>query len=143
MIRRYRHGTLAICACAWLAVTAAGHPPPRRASSGGPSHGDPAREGAAGWMRSWTAPAPPWAGARDIPCTWRAGRYHRAGGEGEQVAAGGGEVLGGGRELAVPGGDHPAELGVHLSFIGLVEDGPDQGGHGWLVLLTFVRRSRR
>jgi SRSO17 transposase len=43
----YRHVTLAMCACAWLAVTTAGHPPPRLASSGGPGHGDPAREGAA------------------------------------------------------------------------------------------------
>src|SRR6266496_1908571 len=43
----YRHITLALCACAWLAVTAAGHPPHRIASGGGPGHGDPAREGAA------------------------------------------------------------------------------------------------
>ena len=47
----YRHVTLAMCALAWLAVTAAGHPPHRLASSGGPGHGDPAREGAAGHQR--------------------------------------------------------------------------------------------
>jgi SRSO17 transposase len=43
----YRHITLAMCALAWLAVTAASGPPHRIASSGGPGHGDPAREGAA------------------------------------------------------------------------------------------------
>jgi len=43
----YRHITLAMCALAWLAVTAARHPPHRIVSSGGPGHGDPARKGAA------------------------------------------------------------------------------------------------
>lgn len=44
----YRHVTLAMCAQAWLAVTAAAsHSPPAQALSGGPGHGDPAREGAA------------------------------------------------------------------------------------------------
>lgn len=42
----YRHVTLAMCACAWLAVTTASHPPPSGDSSSGPGHGDPAREGA-------------------------------------------------------------------------------------------------
>ena len=43
----YRHVTLAMCAHAWLAVTAAAsHSPPAQALSGGPGHGDPAREGA-------------------------------------------------------------------------------------------------
>jgi hypothetical protein len=41
----YRHITLAMCTHAWLAVAAAGHPPPCIASSSGPGHGDPAREG--------------------------------------------------------------------------------------------------
>jgi len=41
----YRHITLAMCACAWLAVTAAS-PPQGMASRSGPGHGDPAREGA-------------------------------------------------------------------------------------------------
>jgi SRSO17 transposase len=52
----YRHITLAMCACAWLAVTAAGHQPPRTSSSGGPGHGDPAREGAAD-LRAAFSPA--------------------------------------------------------------------------------------
>jgi SRSO17 transposase len=43
----YRHVTLAMCAHAWLAVTAAAsRPPPAQARGGGPGHGDPAREGA-------------------------------------------------------------------------------------------------
>ena len=43
----YRHVTLAMCALAWLAVTAsASHSPPAQADGGGPGHGDPAREGA-------------------------------------------------------------------------------------------------
>lgn len=52
----YRHITLAVCAHAWLAVTAAGHPPHRMASSGGPGHGDPAREGAAARLRTAVRP---------------------------------------------------------------------------------------
>jgi len=41
----YRHVTLAMCAHAWLAVTAvASHPPPAPAC-GGPGHGDPAKKG--------------------------------------------------------------------------------------------------
>jgi SRSO17 transposase len=48
----YRHVTLAMCALAWLAVTAAASRlPPSRAHGGGPGHGDPAREGAG---RLWT-----------------------------------------------------------------------------------------
>ena len=52
----YRHITLAMCAHAWLAVTAAGHPPHRMASNGGPGHGDPAREGAAARLRTAVRP---------------------------------------------------------------------------------------
>jgi len=40
----YRHVTSAMCACAWLAVTAS-HPPPSEDSSGA-GHGGPVREGA-------------------------------------------------------------------------------------------------
>ncbi len=48
----YRHVTLAMCALAWLAVTAAAsRPPPGPAQCSGPGHGDPAREGAG---RLWT-----------------------------------------------------------------------------------------
>jgi len=60
------------------------------------------------------------------------------GGEGEQVVAGIGEVGRGGRELAVQGFDHPAELGVHLGGVGLVEDGPHQGGHPRLTGLAHL-----
>jgi SRSO17 transposase len=51
----YRHVTLAMCAHAWLAVTAAAsHPPPAGACGGGPGHGDPAREGARClWTTFW------------------------------------------------------------------------------------------
>jgi SRSO17 transposase len=48
----YRHITLAMCACAWLAVTAASYPPQRMASGGRPGHGDLAREGAVGPLAS-------------------------------------------------------------------------------------------
>jgi SRSO17 transposase len=41
----YRHATLAMCALAWLAVSAAGRPPPGRAG-GGTGEDDRAREGA-------------------------------------------------------------------------------------------------
>jgi SRSO17 transposase len=49
----YRHVTLAMCAHAWLAVTAAAsHSPPANSGEhGGPGHGDLAREGEA---RPWT-----------------------------------------------------------------------------------------
>jgi hypothetical protein len=46
----YRHVTLAMCALAWLAVTAA-RPPPGPAPGGGPGDGGRAREGAG---RLWT-----------------------------------------------------------------------------------------
>jgi SRSO17 transposase len=51
----YRHVTLAMCAHAWLAVTAAAsHPPPAGACGGGPGHGDPATEGASClWTTFW------------------------------------------------------------------------------------------
>ena len=43
----YRHVTLAMCAHAWLAVTAAAsHPPPAPARGGGPGHGEAAKKGA-------------------------------------------------------------------------------------------------
>jgi SRSO17 transposase len=43
----YRHITLAMCAHAWLAVTAAaGHPPPAPACGSEPGNGDPAKKGA-------------------------------------------------------------------------------------------------
>jgi SRSO17 transposase len=53
----YRHVTLAMCAHAWLAVTAAaGRPPPEAASGGGPGAGGRAREGATGmWTTSLAA----------------------------------------------------------------------------------------
>jgi hypothetical protein len=48
----YRHVTLAMCAHAWLAVTAAAsRPPPEAASGGGPGAGGRATEGA---RRLWT-----------------------------------------------------------------------------------------
>jgi SRSO17 transposase len=48
----YRHVTLAMCAHAWLAVTAAAsRPPPEPASGGRPGDGDRATEGA---RRLWT-----------------------------------------------------------------------------------------
>ena len=48
----YRHVTLAMCALAWLAVTAAAsRPPPGPVSGGGPGDGSRAREGAG---RLWT-----------------------------------------------------------------------------------------
>jgi SRSO17 transposase len=48
----YRHVTLAMCAHAWLAVTAAAsRPPPEAASGGGPGAGGRAREGA---ISLWT-----------------------------------------------------------------------------------------
>lgn len=69
-------------------------------------------------------------------------RWH--GGEGEQVAAGFGQVRGRGGELAVQCGHDPVELGVHLGGVGwskMVRT--SVATHGWLVLLTLVRRSRR
>jgi hypothetical protein len=48
----YRHVTLAMCAHAWLAVTAAAsRPPPEAAPGGGPSAGGRVREGA---ISLWT-----------------------------------------------------------------------------------------
>jgi len=55
----YRHITLAMCAHAWLAVTAAGHPPPgSRDDDGGPASGDPATEGADGLWTTFPAASP-------------------------------------------------------------------------------------
>jgi hypothetical protein len=42
----YRHVTLAMCACSWLAVSAAASHPPPEAPASRPGAGDRAREGA-------------------------------------------------------------------------------------------------
>jgi SRSO17 transposase len=54
----YRHVTLAMCALAWLAVTAASRPPPADPADTGPGDGGRAREGAS---RLWTT-FPAWRG---------------------------------------------------------------------------------
>jgi len=61
----YRHVTLAMCALAWLAVTAAAcRPPPVTVPGGRPGDGARAREGA---RRLWTTSGPP--GRRHQPVT--------------------------------------------------------------------------
>ena len=53
----YRHVTLAMCAHAWLAVTAPAARPPAHAPGSGPGDGGRAREGAGGlWTRSRPRP---------------------------------------------------------------------------------------
>ena len=61
----YRHVTLAMCACAWLAVTAAGHPPPRVTSSAGPVTATPRERGRRACERPSALPP----GNRDQPAS--------------------------------------------------------------------------
>ena len=62
----YRHITLAVCAHAWLAVTAAGHPPHRMASSGGPVTATPRERGQ---QPACGQPSGPAQGSHDQPAT--------------------------------------------------------------------------
>lgn len=53
----YRHVTLAMCAHAWLAITAAARRPPPVTAPGGPGDSDRAREGADGLWTTFRAAA--------------------------------------------------------------------------------------